>query len=79
MRLLGCRVLVFHDVLNAPEIRRNVISILGLMKLSFKLPFHELSVQLTLGLMIFDFGIVLLDLLFWIWFRELIINVFFYS
>ena len=42
------KTLLLHDVLFAPQIRRNLVSVLVLVNLGFQLNFHELGVDLNL-------------------------------
>ena len=43
------RTLFLHNVLNAPETRRNLVSVLVLVKLDFSLNFHNNGDDLSLG------------------------------
>ncbi len=43
------RTLLLHDVLYAPNIRRNLVSVLVLMKMGFQLFFSDNFVKLSLG------------------------------
>ena len=43
------QTLFLHDVLFAPDIRRNLVSVLALIKLDFELQFHGQGVDLFLG------------------------------
>ena len=43
------QTLFIHDVLFAPDICRNLVSILVLIKLDFELQFHRQGVDLFLG------------------------------
>ena len=45
----GGRTLFLHDILYAPEIRRNLVSVLMLVKLGFNLNFHNSGVDLYLN------------------------------
>lgn len=53
------RTLYLHDVLYAPDIRRNLLSVLVLMKLGFNLFFMDDNVRLCLGTTVYGFGYVL--------------------
>ena len=44
----GC-TLFLHDVLFAPKIRRNLVSVLVLVRLVFSVNFHKNGVDLCLG------------------------------
>ena len=54
--MCGGRDLILHDVLFAPTIRRNVISVSVLLKLGFDLFCHGNSAKLTFGSTLFGFG-----------------------
>ena len=45
----GGKTLLLHDVLFAPQIRRNLVSVLVLVNLGFNLNFHKFGVDLYLG------------------------------
>ena len=64
--LRGGKVLLFHDVLYVLEIRRNLISVLLLIKNGFYLNFHDIGVDLFLetnyyGSGYWDNGFIVLD------------------
>jgi len=46
--LHGGRELILHDVLFAPEISRNIISVLVILRLGFDWHFHEVEARLFL-------------------------------
>ena len=56
-----CRghTLSLHDVLYAPNIRRNLVSLLALLGLGFSLNFHDLVMELYLGTTFYGFGFIL--------------------
>ena len=56
--LRGGRVLILHDVLFAPQIRRNVISVLVLLRLGFDWHFHGNNVKLSLGTTYYGSGFI---------------------
>ena len=53
------RTLFLYDVLFSPQIRRNLIYVLDLLKLGFSWYFHDTRVNLSLGTIYFGFGYVL--------------------
>jgi len=54
--LRGSRDLILHDVLFAPEIRPNIISVLVLLRLGFDWRFHNTEVKLVLETTYFGSG-----------------------
>ena len=50
------RTLFLHDVLHAPEIRQNLVSVIVLLSLGFKLHFHDSVLELYLGTTFIGFG-----------------------
>ena len=57
--LRGGRTLLLHDVLYAPNIRRNLISVLVLLKFGFNWYFCDDNVRLCLGTTFYGSGFVL--------------------
>ena len=54
----GC-TLFLHDVLHAPEIWRNLVSVIVLLSLGFKLHFHDSILELYLGITFIGYGFLL--------------------
>ena len=50
------RTLYFHDVLYAPEVRRNLVSIVVLVKLGFKIVFEQDYVKVLLDNVVYGYG-----------------------
>ena len=48
--------LYLHDVLYAPEVRRNLVSIVGLVKLGFKIVFEQDCVNVLLDNIVYGYG-----------------------
>ncbi|CAA7035581.1 unnamed protein product [Microthlaspi erraticum] len=48
LHMSGGKTLILHDVLYAPEIRGDLVSVLALLKLGFVLNFHNLCLQISL-------------------------------
>ena len=53
------RTLFLHDVLHAPEIRRNLVFVIVLLSLGFKLHFHDSVLELYLGTTFIGSGFLL--------------------
>ena len=53
----GCNLLL-HDVLFAPDIRRNLVSVVVLLKLGFNLNFHGSSLSIYSGTVFYGSGFV---------------------
>ena len=53
------RTLYLHDVLYAPEVRRNLISVLILLELDFRIMFENGCVKILLDNVYYDFGYLL--------------------
>ena len=53
------RTLFLHDVLYAPDIRRNLVSMLVLLSLGFNLIFHDSIMELYLGTTYYGYGFIL--------------------
>ena len=43
------RTLLIHDVLDAPDVRRNLLSVTALLRLGFRLSFENNGVQILMG------------------------------
>lgn len=56
LHLRGGRTILLHDVLFAPGIRRNLISVVVLLKLGFSLNFCGNSVRINNGNICYGFG-----------------------
>ena len=50
------RTLYLHDVIYAPEVRRNLVSIVVLVKLSFKIVFEQDYVKVLLDNIVYGYG-----------------------
>jgi len=57
--LRGGRTLYLHDVLYAPEVRRNLVSVLALLHLGFNIAFVSCYVKIHLDNIFYGFGFVL--------------------
>ena len=53
------RTLYLHDVLYAPEVRRNLVSVLVLLELSFSIMFENGCVKILLDNVYYGFGYLL--------------------
>ena len=53
------RTLFLHDVLHALEIRRNLVSVIVLLSLGFKIHFHDSVLELYLGTTFIGSGFLL--------------------
>ena len=47
--LHGGRALLIHDVLYAPNVRRNLLSVTALLRLGFHLSFENNGIQILMG------------------------------
>ena len=59
LELCRGRTLFLHDVLYAPDIRRNLVSMLVLLNLGFNLNFHDSVMDLYLGSTYYGSGFIL--------------------
>ena len=59
LELRGGRTLYLHDVLYAPEVRRNLVSVLVLLELGFQLIFNKGCVKVFLDNVYYGSGYVL--------------------
>ena len=50
------RTLYFHDVLYAPEVRQNLVSVVVLVKLGFKIVFEQDYVKVLLDNIVYGYG-----------------------
>ena len=53
------RTLYLHDVLYAPEVQRNLISVIVLLQLGFKIVFEKYCVKVLLDKICYEFGFML--------------------
>ena len=58
LELRGGRTLFLHDVLYAPDIRRNLVSVLSLLSLGYSLNFHDDCINLFLGTTFYGSGFI---------------------
>ena len=63
LALRECRILLLHDVLYAPSIRRNLISVSIMMDLDFMFFFSKNNISLSLGTVVYGFGYFLIGLI----------------
>ena len=59
LELRGGRTLYLHDVLYAPEVRRNLVSVLVLLELGFSIMFENGCVKILLDNVYYGFGYLL--------------------
>ena len=64
LELRGGRTLLLHDVLYAPEIRRNLLSVVTLLRLGFRFIFENNYVLLHLGTVYYGHGFISNDFFF---------------
>ncbi|KAH0725640.1 hypothetical protein KY284_001505 [Solanum tuberosum] len=56
LELQGGRILLLHDVLYVPDTRRNLVSVVSLLKLNFSVNFHNNFVDIIYGTEYYDSG-----------------------
>ena len=66
LELRGGRTLLLHDVLYAPDIRRNLVSVRVLLELGYSLNFSGRTLTIYFGSEYYGSGLFLVVLLFWI-------------
>ena len=50
--------MLLHDVLYAPGIRQNLLSVIGLLSLGFNFLFDRQDVRICLGMFLYGFGFI---------------------
>ena len=56
LHMRGGKNLILHDVLYAPEIRRDLVSVLALLRLGFSLNFYDMGLHISLDSVFFGYG-----------------------